>query len=89
MTDLTLKDLRKAAKPYGAIITKERNGDTVDVSVEAPHRKIWAGAGVHVLIDASFYAEKPDYADLIERMEYGIEDCTDPDCEWCNSAEGE
>jgi hypothetical protein len=80
----TLKDVRAMAKVLGAKVEDDKCGNTHECRVEAPHRKRWMCRGVHELVDSTNRPWKPDYADLIDCMEYGLEDCEDPDCEWCN-----
>lgn len=81
---VTLKDVRKLAKQLGATVEDDKIGNTHECRVEAPHRKRWACRGVHEMVDSSFLPWKPDYADVLDGMKFGLEDCTDPDCDWCN-----
>ena len=81
----SLRELRAIAKLLGAKVEDDKTGDTHECRVEAPHRKVWRCAGIHELIDCTNRPWKPDYGDLLNRMAYGIEDCTDPDCEWCHT----
>lgn len=81
----TLKDVKEFAKHLGAKIEDDKCGDTHECRVEAPHRQRWQCCAVHELVDSAYRPWKPDYADIICRMAYGLEDCTDPDCDWCES----
>lgn len=79
----TLAAVRKLAAKLGANVEDDKAGNTHECRVEAPHRKKWACRGVHEMVDASFKPWKPDYADMLENMKFGLEDCDDPKCEWC------
>lgn len=79
----SLKDVKALAKSLGAKVEDDKSGHTHECRVEAPHRKRWAGEGIHELIDCTNRPWEPDYADLLDRMNYGLEDCADPECDWC------
>lgn len=79
----TLKQVKAAAAKLGAKVEDDKIGDTHECRVEAPHRKKWACRGVHEMVDSANRPWKPDYADMLASIEFGLEDCTDPDCEWC------
>lgn len=79
----TLATAKKVAAKYGATLVDDKVGNTHECRCEAPHRHIWKCSDLHELISSAYRPWKPDYADIIDRMEYGIEPCTDPDCEWC------
>jgi hypothetical protein len=83
MMAVTLKDVRKLAAELGAKVEDDRSGLTHECRVEAPHRKRWACRGVHEMIDSTHRPWKPDYASVLSDMNFGLEDCTDPECEWC------
>jgi hypothetical protein len=78
----TLTQLRKIA-PEGAVISDRREGQTHSCDVDAPPLKVWVASGNHSLVDAAYIPWRPDYADLIERVEMGVQPCVDPACEWC------
>lgn len=79
----TLKDVKILAKRLGAKVEDDKCGHTHECRVEAPHRKRWSCDGIHELIDCTNRPWKPDYADVLARMNYGLEDCIG-DCEWCD-----
>lgn len=76
-------------KPY-AQVTKAVNalGATIDrrslasgrLVIDAPQGQVWSANGSHALV-----AECNDagYADVLERMAYGLDVCTDLNCEMC------
>ena len=78
-----LKEIMAAAKKFGAKVEDDKCGYSHDCRIEAPHRKVWACDGIHELVDSAYIPWKPDYDSLLSRMNHGLEDCTDPDCEWC------
>lgn len=81
----TLKQVKALAATLGASVEDERCGNFHECRVEAPHRKRWKCDGIHELVDSTNRPWKPDYADMLDRMNFGVEDCTDPECEWCES----
>lgn len=82
----TLRDVKKLAAKLGVKVEDDKCCCTHECRVEAPRRKVWKCGGIHELIDYTNQPWKPDYDDILNRMNYGLEDCTDPDCEWCNNA---
>lgn len=83
----SLREVRALAVKLGAKVEDEKSGNHHECRVEAPHRKVWACRGVHEMIDCTNRPWKPDYADMLSGMKFGLEDCTDPECEWCNDTE--
>jgi len=80
----TLRKLKAAAAKVGATVEKGTYGMTICVEVFAPQGKVFAeGGGTHIMVDDTYVGFKPDYDDLLSRLSYGLEDCEDPDCEWC------
>ncbi len=85
---MTLRKLKALAHKLGATIVDDKIGDTHECTAEAPHGKVWScDGGLHMLVACAYRPWKPDYEDLHERMEYGLEDCPDPECEWCHPDE--
>jgi hypothetical protein len=82
-----LKDVKLLAKSYGATCEESRAGNTVEVSVIAPKGRYWREGSVHELIECVYLPWKPDYDDIISRMNHGTEECIDPDCDWCHPIE--
>lgn len=86
----TLKDAKKVAAKFQATLIDEKTGNVHCCRIEAPKGHIWAEGDVHELVDETNQPWKPDYDDLIKRMNYGVEKCPNlPDCEWCNSDDGD
>jgi hypothetical protein len=79
----TLRTVKQIAKSLGAAVEDGKDGHVHECRVEAPHRKRWAEGSVHEMVDGAYIPWKPDYADLISRMQHGLEDCIGP-CEWCD-----
>lgn len=80
----TLADVKNAAAKIGAKVEDDKSGPCHCLRVEAPHRKKWACRDVHEMVDETFRPWKPDYADMLDNMNFGLEACEDADCEWCN-----
>ena len=77
------------ALPAGATVTT----DDCAIMVDAPSGKVWAcDISLHCIVAqaAAPWSRASDksgaYADLIERMRYGVVDCDDPDCDVCTGA---
>jgi hypothetical protein len=79
----TLRNVKALAKRLGAKVEDGKVGFAHECRVESPHRKRWACDGIHELVDSANRPWKPDYADLLDRMSHGLEDCIG-DCEWCD-----
>lgn len=78
----TFAKLKIEAAKVGAEVVKERIGITTTCTCEAPHGFRWCdGGGLHMFVD-DVYTGPNDYADIISRMQGGLEKC-EPDCEWC------
>lgn len=85
-------ELRRAAKKAGATVEGGLNGRWYVYNVEAPAGKVWAASSTHAL-HVEWRAGEDDYreesiTDALERMEEGVADCDDPDCDYCHP-EGE
>jgi hypothetical protein len=81
---MNLRKIKQLAEKLGATVENTKCGATHECRVEAPKGKLWAEGNVHELVDAAYLPWKPDYIDLLSRMNYGLEDCNNPECEWCN-----
>lgn len=64
-------------------------GYPFEITCEAPHGKCFDKlGGVHeVVIDSEMLdgTAAPCWLALIEDINTGVNDCTDKDCDWCNS----
>jgi hypothetical protein len=88
-TTFTLSDLKRVARKLDPNIevTQDIIGDSYCVEVISPPGFMFSCGDLHILVDHTYRPWKPDYADLIERLGYGLEECTDPECEWCHPDE--
>lgn len=66
------KTVPQLARSLGAKL----EDDGCNIRIEAPAFHVWAIDQVHELVCH-------DAFDARERMEQGLERCTDPDCDWC------
>lgn len=82
----TLARLRQEAAKYNATVTVEREGLSTVCRCTAPLRYKWSGQDIHEFVD-EVYTGPNNYADIISRMKWGTEPCTDIDCDWCTSLE--
>lgn len=60
--------------------------------VDCPKGKVFKGEGLHTLVghfmNTSGQSWKAEvYADAIQRMSMGLEDCDDPECDYCHGEE--
>ena len=63
------------------------------IIIDAPDKHIFSNNGCHFFASYTAMVEsiwdddvKADlWVDILDRLSYGIEDCNDPDCEWCNN----
>lgn len=78
----TLSTVRALATSLGATVDDNKDAQCHECRVTAPRGKVWAD-GVHEFVDCANRPWKPDYRDLIDRMNFGLEVCTDSECEWC------
>jgi hypothetical protein len=79
----TLKQVKALAKRLGAKVEDGKIGNAHECRVEAPHRQYWIEGGVHELVDSTNQPWKPDYADVLSRMNHGLGVCVGF-CEWCD-----
>lgn len=80
----TLKQVRALAAQLGAKVEDDKIDNAHECLVEAPHGKVWMCCGVHELVDSTNRPWKPDYADVLNRMRYGLENYPEGlACEWC------
>lgn len=80
----TLAQAKKVANKFKATLVDQKVGYAHECCCEAPKGHIWKCDGLHELVDSANRPWKPDYQDLIDRMNYGVEKCEVSDCEWCN-----
>lgn len=80
----TLVQLKKAADKIGATVEDQRIGMSHMCEVFSPKGKRFFCDSIHILVDDAYIPWKPDYAELLRRMEMGLEDCDDMECEWCH-----
>lgn len=87
---MSLAKVRKLAAELGAKVEDIKIGNAHECLVEAPHGKKWKCCGIHELVDSTNQPWKPDYKDVLERMNYGLEDCDEGfACGWCYPVESE
>lgn len=82
--------LEAEAAKYGAEVSQDDRA----LMVDAPKGKVWKGNGTHCLVEScenrggqTWYAEA--VKSLIERMAYGVEACTETDCDVCEEVASE
>lgn len=84
----SLPALRRAVTALGGVVTVSE-GRGLTVTCDAPAGCLWSSDGTHALVEAtsgpgpaSWRAEL--VAALLDRVAYGVEPCTDPDCDVCH-----
>jgi hypothetical protein len=83
----TLAQVKKIAEAMGATVEDQKIGNSHSCEILAPKGKMFGEGSTHILVDCAYTPWKPDYADLLSRLKYGMIDCNDPECEWCNPDE--
>jgi len=83
----TKAQFRKRLAELGCTFEQDENAITVD----APKGKKIAGQGVHYITHAgtgdAAYPMTEVYANCIDDLDWGLEVCTESDCEICNDKE--
>jgi hypothetical protein len=79
----TLKDVKARAKVLGAKVEEEKDSLYHECRVQSPHRKHWIDGTVHEIVECVHRPWAPDYADILSRMNSGLDDCVG-ECEWCD-----
>jgi|GEM_PF-5658730 len=87
----TKQEFDAVLKTVGA--TLDWKADNRCLNVDAPKGKTFNANGCHCLVE-QFSNEgqswKPEaYYNVIERLSYGLSDCTDPDCDICHPLQDE
>ena len=82
--------IKAYAAKYGVDFSVEGGRGAGGWSIEcwSPQGKRWKATGTHFLaVKGDGYYTKPDWAetlaDLKTYIDYGFEDCTDPECDVC------
>lgn len=79
---------RKLATKLGATIEGGRSGNTWQYNIDAPQGFTWASDnGLHSIVAWTYDGPKEwreeMWSEAINRMEYGVEQCEEKDCEFC------
>ena len=79
----TLAKVKRLATKLNATVIDDKCYQVHECRVEAPHGFVW-NDGVHEMVDCANRPWKPDYDDILSRMEFGIKPCPlGDDCEGC------
>lgn len=90
---VTRTQVTACAKRFQAVPEYRRDRDRLEheIVIAAPHGYVWRASAVHELVmcgaDGTSWVDL--YADAIERMEHGIEKCTEAECDICHPRETE
>lgn len=79
-----LKSVKAAAHKIGAEVEYTKEFGCYELLVTAPPGYCWEEE-LHQFVDSGYLPWAPDWADMLERMSYGVEKCETLGCEWCNS----
>lgn len=88
---VTRKQVPTQIKKMGCTVDEENQDDDVLV-IDAPKGKVFACMNSHCLLQplVDEFNPKPRseaYAAIIEDLNYGLEDCDDPECDICHPVE--
>lgn len=79
----TLYQVKAEAKKLGVDVDDWKIGSGHGCDCRTPKGKIFAANFLHSICEETNRPWKPDYAHILERLEMGLEDCPDIDCEIC------
>lgn len=82
------QQLEDACADLGVELVINRGNDREagnELTAEAPHGKVWASDGIHELVESGDSSVAMDelYESMLVRVEMGLADCDDDECEWC------
>lgn len=94
MRKVTAADLERVGQEMGVEVADKGDG----WEAESPSGKVFRANGIHFMVSACEYHEAPWPAkpkkvkgtdadtrlDMMERLEMGLDDCTDPVCDYCH-----
>jgi len=76
------------AKKLGATVHNNCTPKVWDYGIESPPGKVWNATGTHELILNQAKGNngwlREGIIDVLDRMDEGISDCDDSECEWCH-----
>ncbi|HTO28651.1 MAG TPA: hypothetical protein VL017_08675 [Devosia sp.] len=78
--------LRRFAKKHGCTLEFEIYPDDTFGELISPKGKIFGDNVLHTLCWTEYPGVPVDYSEEIESI-LSLEDCTDPDCEWCHPSD--
>lgn len=87
----TRAQVKKRIRELGGDFEVLRKPPYLDCQVYPPHGKRFVEQGAHVFVGTQNPHNTPEdvYADMLERMAPGVEDCDDAECDACRGDEEE
>ncbi len=84
----TVATLKAKAARYGATVDHGSPGKWEVCNIDAPAGKVWSCASIHALV-VEWQQGDPAWrnsaiVDALERMECGLADCDNADCDYCH-----
>lgn len=61
----------------------------IDINVTAPRWHVWSATETHDVVAHNLTSRNAAWQDITADMRYGIERCTEQDCEYCNDPDWE
>lgn len=87
---MTKAQLKRMVESMGATYEESSDGRWRDMRATAPQGMAWNSDGVHELVGGCYFGQDSWYrsarAELAERVQYGVSECGDAECEWCGKA---
>jgi hypothetical protein len=87
---ITRRQVTALAKSYGttAVYHPDREALEHEITIDAPDGTVWSCSQIHQIVacGADGTPWETLYADVFERMSYGLETCEEPDCDVCRDA---
>lgn len=81
----TLRKVKAKASTMGVTVDDWKIGTGHGCDCWSPKGKVFVANACHSLCEETNRPWKPDYADVLERLDMGLEDCPDgKECDICN-----
>jgi hypothetical protein len=74
---------------HGAAVKDHSTARQIVLYVDAPDGKVWKATGCHSVTVTSYRGKGAAdyvYQNALDDMENGIDDCDDPECDWCSES---
>lgn len=79
------------ANRLGAVIHIDDSEQVYHVTIDAPTGKVWNATNGHSIVSWCYkpFSRAKVWFALLDDMDYGIDDCDNAECDWCNNTKKE